>query len=315
MALARWRRFAIAGVSSSAIVLLLTLGTYALHLWVGDHPHPLRDQIIGLFEFFPIVVGLVAAMWPSPRLSRPPLAAGAAGAVMGFVYGYVVPRVEIAEWTHAMEYRNWRVFGLISWEIDIAILVCGVTAGTCALLLSLTARSRPVIATVAILILTAVLVPVPAFDLINHNQELTVAVVIPYSPDAANEPDVTADVYSTPVDAGRLTHRVLGWLRDEGITGHYRVSELWRFGHGKQVLAVIVLNQPVVSKVELQQPRGGDVIYLQQPDGWKKIPPQVPTLGRSLALEPPVTKDALAGLTADDAGGWSESFEIGKTTN
>jgi len=139
-------------------------------------------------------------------------------------------------------------------------------------------------------------------------------VVIPFSPDATNEPDATADVYSTPVEAGSLTHRVLGWLREEGITGQYRVYDLSRSGHGKQVLAVIVFNQPVVSKVELQQPRGGDVIYLQQPDGWKKIPPHVPTLGRSLTLEPPIAKGSLGGLSIDEVGGRGMSFEIWKTT-
>jgi hypothetical protein len=161
--------------------------------------------------------------------------------------------------------------------------------------------------------LTAVLVPAPTYDLISHNQELTVAAVIPSSPNATNEPDVIADVYSTPVEDDRLTHRVLGWLREEGITGQYQIYEQIRFGHGKQVLAVIVLTQPVVSKVELQQPRGRDVIYLQQPDGWKKIPPHVPTLGRTLALGPPESKDALAVLTIDEVGGYRTSFEIWKT--
>jgi hypothetical protein len=203
--------------------------------------------------------------------------------------------------------------GPISWEIDLVAFVCGVVAGTCALLLSITARSRPVIATVAILILTAVLVPAPTYDLITQNQELMVAAAIPYSPDATNEPDVTADVYSTPVEASSVANHVLSWIREEGITGRYRVYDLSRFGHGKQVLAVIVFNQPVVSKVELQQPRGSDVIYLQQPDGWKKLPPHVPTLGRSLALGPPESKDALAVLTINEVGGYGTSFEVWKT--
>ena len=66
-----------------------------------------------------------------------------------------------------------------------------------------------------------------------------------------------------------------------------RVSELDRFGRGKQVLVVIVINQPVVCKVALPQPRGGDLIYRQEPHGWEKIPPQVPTLqiGRASCRE------------------------------
>jgi hypothetical protein len=156
---------------------------------------------------------------------------------------------------------------------------------------------------------------VPTYDIINHNQELTVAVAIQYSPDATNEHDAIAYGYSTPVGDSRLTNRVLGWLRHEGITGQYRVSELDRFGHGKEVLVVIVLNQPVISKVEFQQPRGGDVIFLQQPDGWKMIPPHVPTLGRSLTLEPPHDKDWLAGFSIDEVGGLRVSSAIWKTSN
>jgi len=188
--------------------------------------------------------------------------------------------------------------------------VCAVVAGICAILLSITARSRLIIATVVILVLTALFVPAPTSDLINHNQELTVAVLIPA--DAINQPDVHGDVCSTPLDVGSVTNRVLGLLRDKGIPGQYRVSTLYRFGHGKQALAVIVLTQPVLSKVQLRQPRGGDVIYVQQPDGWKQIPTHVPTLDRSLTLEPLGAKDALAHLMVEGIGFRDAYFGIWK---
>jgi len=69
--------------------------------------------------------------------------------------------------------------------------------GGYAISLSITARSRLIIATVVILLLAALLVPAPTFDLINHNQELTVAVMIPPSGDTTIEPFVKADDYST----------------------------------------------------------------------------------------------------------------------
>jgi hypothetical protein len=308
--MARLLRFTIAAATSTAILLLLTFGTYTLHLWAGGHLS-VRDVIIRSFVLFPIIVGLAAGMWPSPRLTRPPLAAGATGAVIGLAYGYLAPRVMFL---HAM--GHWLGFGALGWQFDLAALVCAFVAGTCAMLLSITARSRLVIGTAVVLVLTAVLFPAPTFDLINHNQELTVAVVIPYSAGAVtNKPNVVADVYATPVDVDSVTNRVLGLLRDEGITGQYRVSDLYREGHGRQVLAVVVLSQPIISKVQLQEPHGGDVIYLQQPDGWKKIPPQLPTVGRSLTLEPPIAEDAIAGLTINGVGGWSTGFEIWKTTN
>lgn len=310
--MARFLRFAYAATSSAAIILLLTFGTYSLYPWARAYLYD-PESILQLFALFPVLVALGAQIWPSPRRSSPPFAAGAVGAVVGLAYGYIAPRVAIATSIFFTGYRDlWRI-PIVSWEIELTILLFAIVAGTCALLLSITARRRPVIATVGILILTAVLVPVPAFDLINHNQDLTVAVAIPYSPDAANETDAAADADSTPVEVSRLIHHVHRWLREEGITGQYQVYEEVRFGHGKHVLAVIVLNQPVVSKVELPQPRGSDVIYLQQPDGWKKIPPHVPTLGRSFTLEPSDDKDWLAGLTIDELGGVRGSSWIWKT--
>jgi hypothetical protein len=312
--MARFLRFAYGATSSAVIILLLTLGTFSLYPWVRVYRYD-PESILQLFALFPVIVALVAQVWPSPHRGCPPFAAGAAGVVIGLVYGYAAPRVVFARWLLSMGgYWDWRILGPNLWEIDLTVLVFAIVAGSCALLLSITARSRPVIATVAILILISVLVPVPTFDLINHNQELTVAVAIPYATSAASEPDETANVDPTAVESSRLTHHVLGLLRNEGITGQYRVSEQDRFGHGRQVLVVIVLNQPVVNKVQLPQPRGGDVIYLQQPDGWKKIPPHVPTLGRSLTLEPPDEKDWLARFSIDEVGHLRWSSAIWKTS-
>ena len=316
-------RFAVAASAATAIILLLTFGTSTLHLWVGGHLH-VRGLILRSFVLLPIVLGLVAGLWPSPRLHRSRLVAAAIGAGVGFAYGYLAPRV--AEGVHfwrAFEHwpplgfgrMGWLGIGNMGWDLEVAALVCGVAAGTCALLLSITTRSRLVIVAAVIIVLTAALVPAPTYDHITHNQELTVAIVTPCSADATtNKPNVVADVYSTPVDVDGVTNRVLGLLRDEGIRGPYLMSDLYRGGHGKQVLAVIVLNQRIVSKVQLQEPRGGDVVYLQQPTGWKKIPPQMPTLERSLSLEPPVNADAIAVLTINQVG-LSRGLEIWKTTD
>lgn len=141
------------------------------------------------------------------------------------------------------------------------------------MLLSITSRGRTVLVSVAILLVVAVLVPGPAFDAITHNQELTVAIVTPQYPTAATtRPEVMADVYSTSVNVGNVSSQILQSLRDAGMTGNYQVADLCRQGHGKQVLVIIVVNQPIVSQVELHVPSGANVIYVQQPDGWKKTP-------------------------------------------
>jgi len=144
---------------------------------------------------------------------------------------------------------------------------------------------------------------------------LTVAVVIPYCAGGGNGPRATSNPCSTPVDVASVTSHVLGLLRDEGIAGHYQVSNLWRDGHGKQALAIMVFNQPVVCRVELQQPRGSDVIYLQQPDGWKKIPSQVPTVDRPLRVDPPLSEDEFGFLHVIGVGGFGTIFVIHKTTD
>jgi hypothetical protein len=304
--MARPLRFAIAAAASTAILLLLTLGAYKLHLWAGGRISNL-DGTLRLLMFLPIILGFAAGLWPS---RRSPFAAGVTGAVIGLACGYCWPRVHFAM---SIGHWRWQYLGIMNWGYDLALLVCAVVPGTCAMLLAVTARSRRVIATVVTLILTALLVPAPASDLISHNRELTVAVVIPCNDDATSEPRVTADVYATPVDVGIVIKQVLGLLRNEGITGRYRVSDLYRAGHGKKALAVIVLNQPVATKVDLQEPRGGEVIYLQQPDGWKRIPPQLPTLSLPLTIEPPVSEKALAGLMVTEVGGFRAGLEIWKT--
>jgi len=311
--MARLLRFAIAAAASAAILLLLTLGAYKLHLWMGDHLS-ICHGTLRMLAFLPIAVGLFAAIWPLPRLSRSTFAAGMTGAIIGFAYGYCVSRVEF---TMFVGHWRWRYLGPISmdWEIDLAVSVCAVVAGTCAMLVAVTVRSRRVIATVVTLVLAALLVPAPAFDFITHNQELTVAVLIPYTVGGASEPRVSSYASSTPVDVGSVTKHVQDLLRNKGITGHYQVSHLWRGGHGKQALAVIVFNQPVVCRVELQQPRGNDVIYLQQPAGWKKIPSQVLTVNRLLRVDPPLSEDEFGFLHVYEVGGFGTIFVIHKTND
>jgi len=306
----RLLRFAIAALASAIIILILTFGTYALHLWVGGHLS-VRDFLLRSLMVFPIVIGLVAGLWPSPQLNCGPLRAGIVGAFVGLAYGYLAPRVMFSYGV-----RHWVGFGRLAWQIDGAALLCGATAGICAMLLSITARSRITITSVAIITVTAVLLPAPTFDLISHSQELTIAIVTPNDTGVGSKkPDVVADVYSTPVDVDNVTNRVLHLLRNGGVTDTYRVSNVYRQGHGRSVFVVVVLSHPIVNTVHLREPCGGDVIYLEGPDGWKKIPSQIPTLSRSLTLEPPIVEEAIAGLTITEAGGWSTGVQIWKPTN
>jgi hypothetical protein len=320
--MARLLRFAIAAGTSTAIILLLTYGVVSVHLWPDGPPTGL-GYFAGGFVFLPVIVGFVAGAWLAPRQDRSVAAVGTTGAVIGLAYGYLMPRVGLL--LSFYEFRYWRNLVPLS-LIDIQGLVCGVVAATCALLLSVTVRSRFVFAAVAGLIFAGIFLPSPMYDLIGQNEELTVVVVAPDGTGTANPPsriaegsgptvpDVTSNIWSTPVDASAISNHVLSLLRNEGIAGQYKVTVIWRGGHGKQALAALVFNQTVVSEVKLPEPRGGEVIYLQRPDGWKKIPPQHPTLRRSIEVKLPPDDWALGALRIWGAGGRGISFAIVKTT-
>jgi hypothetical protein len=84
------------------------------------------------------------------------------------------------------------------------------------------------------------------------------------------------------------TH-VLEALRTSGLPGQYRVAEIYRCGAGMKSLQIVVLNPPVPAQALLPQPDGSELIYVAKPDGWRTIPSQAPTLGRSVEVSGPRT--------------------------
>lgn len=310
--MARLSRFAIALIASAAIILLLTFGTYALRFWVGGSL-TVRDFIFRSLVFCPISVGLVAALWPSPHLKRGTLVAGTTGAFIGLAYGWIAP--------HVMYWRSFPDLGFSVFfhfmflDADIAALLCSGIAAACAILLSITARGRTVLTTVAVLLIVTAFVPGPIFDLLTQNQELTVALVAPKGvPNSPVSPEVTADVYATPMNVGTETARVLQLLRDNSISGEFHVVDLHRLGHGKQVLVVIVIKQPILSRIELAEPNGANLIYVQQHDGWTEVPTQVPRLDRAVSLKP-AGEDGIVDITISGASGRSSAFRVWKSYN
>ena len=107
--MARLSRFAIAAATSAATILLLTYGTYFLRLWVGGHLS-VRNFLLTSSVLLPLVLGLLAPLWPSQKVKRHALTAGTTGALIGFVYGYLAPRA----WRLVMLQRtfgDWRGSG------------------------------------------------------------------------------------------------------------------------------------------------------------------------------------------------------------
>lgn len=310
--MARLSRFAVAAITAITVSLLLTYGTDAIRLLAGG---PLTRRYIVWSSFLlPIFLGLFAAVWPAPKLKRSALAAGSAGAAIGLAYIYVATRLLF--W---VVFKSWGGFGhsiffgpvTTSWDLDLEAFTFAIAAGACAMLLAITARSRRVLLAAAILVVIAAIAPGSAYNLITHNQEFTIAVVTPQGTAAPSLPDVTERIDIPRIDVASVTSQVLGSLGEAGITGKYQVVELYRQGHGKRVLAIVVIKEPVASAVKLPEPSGADVIYVQGPDRWRTVPSQVRTLDRYIEIRPPDAGDkSLAWLMIQDAGGWGHGFAV-----
>jgi hypothetical protein len=303
--------FALAAILTVSVSLFVTYGSYVLDLWAGGHRFRV-EQCLRLGVLLPIFLGLLAALWPLHKLNSSPLAVGMAGAAVGLTYGYLSVRAEL--W---IIFRSWHFFGhsflKIWWGRDIEMMVCGAVAGACGMLLTTTSRTRNVLLTVALLMIVGILIPGPLFDLVTHNQELTVAIVIPPS-QGSRSAKVEDSGPVRPVDASAVSSRVVQLLHDARIDGNYQVAQLYRQGHGKQVLAIIVIGGHIPAAAHLPEPRGTDVIYLQEPTGWKRIPSQVPTLDRGVYIYPDQDGRSCHQLDFTDANGYSIAVFVGDAT-
>jgi hypothetical protein len=308
----RLSRFAIAAITSTAVLLLLTYGAYSLGFWADGHRYT-REFIVRSSILLPLLLGMGAAFWPSPSLNRSAAVAAVSGMAFGVVYGYVASRVVFFMAFHST-FGGWgnlrQSLTQMNWSTDCAAFASAGAAGACAMLLSIASRSRQVLLTVAALLAIALLVPRPAFDHITHNQELTVAIVTLNGVGAPSSPVLQEQVTMPRINVAGVSEHVFQRLKGAGITGDYKVVDLYRQGHGTPVLSIIVINQQVKNEVTLHEPDNADVIYLQQPDEWKRIPAEVGTLDRYARISPSDENNWLADLMIDDASGLGTGFAI-----
>ena len=304
----RLSRLAIATITSAAILVFLTYGAYSLGLWEDGH-RSTRDLVVKSSILMPFLLGFGAAFWPSPNLKRKAAVAALAGMAFGLLYGYIAPHV-LFFWEFHSALGTWGNLGQsltqANWVKDFAALPAG-AAGACAMLLSITTRSRQVLLSGAMLLAIALFAPRLAFDKVTHNQELTVAIVTPNDVAAPNSPVIWEEDTLPPINVAGVSERVFQKLKEAGITGDYKVVDLYHQGHGASVLSIIVINQRVRDEARLQEPDNADVIYVQQGAGWKRIPSEVRTLDRYVRIWP---SDGLAGLMINDAGGGGMGFAI-----
>jgi hypothetical protein len=287
----RFLRFGLASISALVVGGIILGVACATGMLVGVYERWFLAEP-GLLVLFAPVVGIAAAAYPRRWLSgrRSAFIVAAVGAAVGFLCYYLSPGwMMLLGYLHVGRYLSWlNLFWLDTSDFKFQTASCWIATGALAMLVTLTRRTPTVLVAVAVLCVLVVVLPSPIFNFVTNNQELTVAFVIPATPgvSAAKPPRVVSSGPSwlNTSGADAVEAHVLDALRKAGLPGQYRVAEIDRCGTGKKSLQIIVLNPPVPAKALLPQPDGTELIYVSKPDGWRTIPAQAPTLGRTVEV-------------------------------
>jgi len=82
----------------------------------------------------------------------------------------------------------------------------------------------------------------------------------------------------------RLTDDEMGSLREMGLRGRLEPCGGAGIPPGSGVRAVVVMYRPIHADVDLPKPLDGDLMYVQTPTGWRKLPDFAVTAPRSIRL-------------------------------
>jgi hypothetical protein len=248
---------AVSGLVISATILLIS---YALGLWLGSNIDNLW-LLLKLMVPLALLLGVVAAAWPEPNERRAltsPLALGILGVALACAFWYFVGRT----------WASWTLFGLA-----LQAFACCIATAVSALLLTLGRRNRSTLLSAMLVFALAVVVPAPVYNFFSHNQALTVAFVVPEGLTGASAQPEQSGFHSQS-EMEKTASQVLRSLQAAGIQGNYRTVYLSKRGEGKQSLAIIVVNASATGLTQLPEPDAAEVIYVQQQNGWAKIPAQ-----------------------------------------
>jgi len=294
----RFLRFGLATIATLVLGGLILGVMRATGMLVGDATNFFPAYLGWLVQFAP-VVGIAAAAYPRRSLSsrHNALIAAVVGAAVGCLCFFLV-KAWIASMHYATDllsfpwwarYLMWTVTPVFEYQVAC----CWIATGALAMLVTLTRRTRNLLLTAAALCVLAVVLPSPIFNFVMHNQQLTVAFVVPADPGASVAIPLrglsvaAGDDWLTQAEADAVAAHVLDALRKAGLPGPYRVAEVNHSGVGKKALQIIVLNPGFPDDAQLPQPDGTELIYVSQSDGWRKISPQARTLNRNTEIQRP----------------------------
>jgi hypothetical protein len=128
------------------------------------------------------------------------------------------------------------------------------------------------------------------------NQQLTVK-VIKWRP-ATSGPLVNRQAEDSML---RLSATEWGLLEQAKLQGAVWGESSTSVGKGAQAEVLLVMQYPVVSKVELPQPKGGTLVYIQTENGWRSWPESGLKLKRTIRLEPYREDSGLSSLVEEQA--------------
>lgn len=116
------------------------------------------------------------------------------------------------------------------------------------------------------------------------DQRLTLR-VLKWAPSA--RPLTTSDGAGPNSPLPSLTRVEFDLLKGAGLEGKVATFSLGNYGRGsKTSRAIVVIQRPVVTRVELPEPDATTVVYIQEGNGWRKYPPGAPTLKRTILIQP-----------------------------
>jgi hypothetical protein len=141
---------------------------------------------------------------------------------------------------------------------------------------------------IGLLCLTTIILMEPVFNAAAHNQQLTVALITPSEVTASGmeaQPETLG--FNGDEEIKTAKNEVLEYMRTQGYRESFHVMSITRRGKGKKSLAILLLRAPITNEATLPVPDGTDVVYVQGPQNWERIPQQIPMLRRGITVLPP----------------------------
>lgn len=262
----RWKVPLVSAVTCLAASMSLAAAKVALQSGFGA-----GDLMPFLFWTIPlsVAIGLVKTGLVAALRGRSSVVAHAVSGIVGVVVGVF--------WTFLVASWLGPFFGAFSFEV----LTCWIVGGASGLIITWngTALSLPVsIAIVVVIWFSGLISDRPISRLLSDSRQIEV-VAVKWKPGS--------DSLSNPPILGmKLSDADLERLKSIGLTGQVEFASSGGSGEGKRGRAIIVMSQQLKQSASLPQPDGGEVVYLQTPEGWKIYPSNAATLGRNIQLWP-----------------------------